>query len=68
MAPREAAGWGLVGALSFLVLAFGYLLAVDPGVSLPAIAGVAVVVGVASGLASAWLRRRIDRGVANESP
>jgi hypothetical protein len=68
MAGREAAGWGLVGALSFLVLALGFQIATEAAVDVSILLGVAVVVGAVSGLASAWLGRRIEEGVANESP
>ncbi|MFB6157325.1 MAG: hypothetical protein ABEJ34_05735 [Haloferacaceae archaeon] len=45
---RSALLWGLVGLLTFLVLVGGYRLATGPlGVPLPAVAGVAALVGVA---------------------
>lgn len=53
---REHALWGLVGALSFLVLAQGYRLVWGTGPSLPALLGVAVVVWVASTLGSSLLQ------------
>ena len=46
--------WGLVGALSFLVLAQGYRLLYGDGPSLPVLLAVAVVVW-AAGSAGSWL-------------
>ncbi|WP_049986526.1 hypothetical protein [Halobellus rufus] len=47
---RSALLWGLVGALTFLVLVQGYRLLVEPlGVGLPFAGGVAVGIGVAVG-------------------
>jgi hypothetical protein len=47
---RGALLWGLVGALAFLVLAQGYGLVTADRITLPAMAGVALVVGgVAAG-------------------
>jgi hypothetical protein len=62
---REALGWGLVGALAFLVLALAYQLLADDGIALPVLLGTAVVVGVVTmGLSYAVATRL--RG--NESP
>ncbi|MFC7047097.1 hypothetical protein ACFQH6_18380 [Halobacteriaceae archaeon GCM10025711] len=64
MRPRVKSSllWGLVGALSFLVLAQGYRLVTDRGVGLPALLVVAVVVAVAataaSYLADGWATRK----------
>jgi len=68
MAGQEAAGWGLVGALSFLVLALGFQLATAAAMDVPVLVGTAIVVGTVSGVASAWLGRRIEGGASNESP
>jgi hypothetical protein len=68
MGGREAASWGLVGALSFLVLALGFQLATQAAIDVPVLLGVAVVVGAVSAVASAVLRRRIEGGAGNESP
>ncbi|MFB6094171.1 MAG: hypothetical protein ABEJ77_04445 [Halanaeroarchaeum sp.] len=62
---RAAATWGLVGALSFLVLAQGYRLVVGGGPSLSALLAIAVVVwaaaSVGAALLDAWLagKRRV---------
>ncbi|MEE6209675.1 hypothetical protein U3A55_05860 [Salarchaeum sp. III] len=41
---RDAAVWGVVGALTFLVLAQGYRLATGDGLGLPVLLGVAIAV------------------------
>lgn len=57
---RAALGWGLVGALAFLVLVLGYQLLggepVDPAV----LGGVTVVVFAATTAATALLRGRLE--------
>ncbi|MGM0397787.1 MAG: hypothetical protein ACQEQY_02215 [Halobacteriota archaeon] len=53
---REHVLWGLVGALSFLVLAQGYRLLWGRGPSLSSLLAVAVVVWVAATVGSAWLQ------------
>jgi len=54
---RSSLLWGLVGALSFLVLVQGYELVADAGVGPAAKAGVALLVGAAAaGLAYAGER------------
>lgn len=68
MAGREAAGWGFVGALSFLVLALGFQLVTATSIDVPVLLGVTVVVGAVSGVTSARFRRRIEGGATNESP
>ncbi|UWG46672.1 putative membrane protein [Halanaeroarchaeum sp. HSR-CO] len=62
---REHVLWGLVGALSFLVLAQGYRLLWDRGPSLLSLLAVAVIVwigaAVGSALLESWLagKRRV---------
>jgi hypothetical protein len=51
---REAVLWGLVGALSFLVLAQGYRLVSGEGPTLPVLLAVAVMVWAAGSVGS-WL-------------
>lgn len=58
---REHVLWGLVGALSFLVLAQGYRLLFGTGPSLPALLGVAVVVWAAASVGSALLQSYLTR-------
>ena len=59
---REHLLWGLVGALSFLVLAQGYRLLTEQGPSLRWLLAIAVVVWmlatVASAILSDWLAKR----------
>ncbi len=63
MAARTRASllWGLVGALSFLVLAQGTRLVIGLEVGLPSLGGVALGVFVAATAASHLLGRRLDR-------
>jgi len=67
MNPRTKGSllWGVVGGLAFLVLVQGYELLAGIPVSIPAKAGVAVVVGIGATLASYRLQPRLVR---NESP
>ncbi|MFY4811501.1 hypothetical protein [Haloarcula argentinensis] len=67
MDPRTKASllWGVVGGLAFLVLIQGYELLAGAPVSIPAKAGVAVVVGVGATLASYRMQPRL---FGNESP
>ncbi len=57
--------WGVVGALSFLVLAQGYELLSGAGVSIVAKAGVALVVAVAATVLTYTAHGRLP---GNESP
>ena len=66
MSRRRAALWGLIGALSFLVLHQGYLLLDGTYVGLLPVVGVAVLVGVASGLFGHWLEPRMAELLAEE--
>ena len=56
---RAALLWGLVGALSFLVLVQGYELLAEPGVGVPAKVGVALAVGLAATAATYVLQGRL---------
>ncbi|WP_408957422.1 hypothetical protein [Natrinema sp. 74] len=56
---KSALLWGLVGALSFLVLAFGYALAVEPIASIAGVVGVALSVGVGAGTGAYLLEPRL---------
>lgn len=56
---REALGWGLVGALTFLVLALGYLLLAEPGLGPIPLLGVAVIVFLAAAGVTYLLRPRL---------
>ena len=58
---RDALLWGLVGALSFLVLAQGYRLVTDQGPSTWLLLGVALVVWAVASVGSAVLASRLDR-------
>jgi len=58
---RDALLWGLVGALSFLVLAQGYRLVTDQGPSTWMLLGVALVVWAVASVGSAVLASRLDR-------
>ncbi|MFW5920134.1 MAG: hypothetical protein ACOCSF_08120 [Halanaeroarchaeum sp.] len=58
---RESLLWGLVGALSFLVLAQGYRLLYGEGPTLPALLAVALVVWVAGSVGTWWLGAWLDR-------
>ena len=58
---RDALLWGLVGALSFLVLAQGYRLVTDQGPSLWVLLAVALVVWVVASVGSAVLASRLER-------
>ena len=58
-AVRECVGYGLVGALSFLVLAQGYRLVTDRGPSLAVLLVVGVAVGVVATGATYALRRHL---------
>lgn len=57
---REALGWGLVGALAFLVLVLGYQLVGGDPVDLVVLAGVTVVVFVTTAIATGILRARLE--------
>lgn len=57
---REALGWGLVGALAYLVLALGYILLAEPGLGPLRILAVAVVVFVASAGGTYLVRPRLE--------
>ncbi|MFB6071291.1 MAG: hypothetical protein ABEJ76_09725 [Halanaeroarchaeum sp.] len=61
MTPRQRSSllWGLVGALSFLVLAQGYRLATGEGLALTAMAAVAVAVWAVATVGSYALARRL---------
>lgn len=56
---RSATAWGLVGALSFLVLHQGYLLAGGRFVGFLPVAGTAVLVGLVAGLSAYVLEPRL---------
>jgi hypothetical protein len=58
---QSAALWGVVGALSFLVLYGAYLLAGGRGVALVGAGGVALAVGVLVTLAAYALEPRVAR-------
>jgi hypothetical protein len=57
---RAALGWGLVGALAFLVLALGYQLLGGEPVDPVVLGGVTVVVFAATTAATALLRGRLE--------
>ncbi|OLZ39945.1 hypothetical protein A6E15_02645 [Natrinema saccharevitans] len=64
---KSAVLWGLVGALSFLVLVQGYALLVAPLVSITGALALAAAVGIGAGLGAYLLEPRIaawalDRG------
>lgn len=63
MEPRRRASllWGLVGALSFLVLAQGYRLVTDRGVGPLALLGVAIAVFAGATALSYVLAGRLPR-------
>ncbi|WP_293032110.1 hypothetical protein [Natronococcus sp.] len=56
---KSALLWGVVGALSFLVLVQGYALFVEPLVSIAQGALVAALVGIGAGVGSYLLEHRI---------
>jgi hypothetical protein len=56
---KSAVLWGLVGALTFLVLHQGYLLATGDGVSIFEAFAVAVVVGAVTAVVSYALEHRL---------
>ncbi|WP_276273761.1 hypothetical protein [Haloarcula litorea] len=64
-ATKSSLLWGVVGALSFLVLVQGYELFAGVGVAVTAKAGVALAVGAAAALLTHVAR---DRLPGNESP
>jgi len=64
-AVKSSLLWGLVGALSFLVLVQGYQL-LDSGVDIGVMAGGAAIVGLFSAVATHLLRPVVRRW--NESP
>jgi len=53
--------WGLVAALAFLVLAQGYRLVTDRGVSLAALVGVAAIVAAAAAALAYVAEERLAR-------
>lgn len=53
--------WGLIGGLSFLVLIQGYHLVSGEFVGIWVMAGVAVLVGVVSGVATHLLRPQVPQ-------
>lgn len=57
---RESLGWGIAGALAFLVLALGYQLVADRGFDVVVLGAVALVVFGASAAATYVLRPRVD--------
>jgi asparagine N-glycosylation enzyme membrane subunit Stt3 len=63
MDPRRRSSllWGLVGALSFLVLLQGYHIVSDGFLPLPAVVSATVVVALASAALAHVLRPRIRR-------
>lgn len=63
MEPRTRASllWGLVGALSFLVLGQGARLVIGLEVDLASLAGIAIGVFVAATVASHLVGRHLDR-------
>ncbi len=63
---RDAFGWGLVGGLSFLVLAQGYRLVAALGVDTPALLGVGTVVAAASAVLSYLVAPLFARRRRNE--
>ncbi|WP_246023004.1 hypothetical protein [Halosimplex halophilum] len=65
-AAKSSLLWGLVGGLSFLVLAQGYELLGDLGVGFAPKLGVAAVVAVAAATATHLTRDRLP--TENESP
>jgi len=74
MEPRtkDSLLWGVVGALSFLVLVQGYELLTEAAVTVGVKLGVALLVGVAAAvvthLARDWLLTRREQPTENESP
>lgn len=58
--------WGMIGALAYLVLLQGYQLVAETFVGLPAMVGVATVVGCVSAVTAHALRPRI-RARANRA-
>jgi hypothetical protein len=69
---RENLLWGVVGALSFLVLVQGYELLTEAAVTVGVKAGVALLVGVAAAVVSHLARDRLvarrQRRAETESP
>ncbi len=63
---RDALGWGLVGGLSFLVLAQGYRLVAALGVDTLALLGVGAVVAAASAVLSYLVAPLLARRGRNE--
>lgn len=59
---REALLWGVVGALSFLVLLQGYELLTEAAVAVPVKFGVAALVGLGATAATAALQGRVAGG------
>ncbi|MFB6310568.1 MAG: hypothetical protein ABEH64_05220 [Salinirussus sp.] len=60
MNGREAAGWGVVGALCFLVLALGYQLLTTATIDPPVLAGGTIIVGMAATVTTYLLGQRIE--------
>ncbi|GAA0648206.1 hypothetical protein [Salarchaeum japonicum] len=58
---RDAAVWGLVGALTFLVLAQGYRLATGDGPGFPVLLAVALAVFLATTLTVPVVAARMRR-------
>ena len=67
---RESLLWGVVGALSFLVLVQGYELLTEAAVTVGVKAGVALLVGVAAAVGSHLARDRLlaQQPTETESP
>ena len=64
---RESVLWGVVGGLTFVVLAQGYELVVGPGIdTVVTVAGAAVVLVVATGSSYVTRRRLPDRASTDE--
>jgi len=63
---RSNLGWGLVGALSFLVLVQGYQIVVNRFVGIGVLVGVTVAVGLCSAVLTHLLRPVVLRW--NERP
>jgi hypothetical protein len=54
--------WGVIGALSFLVLLQGYELLIGPRIDLGVKFGVALLVFVGAAVLSHWCVRRLAKG------
>ncbi|MDS0475366.1 hypothetical protein [Natrinema sp. 1APR25-10V2] len=64
---KSALLWGIVGALSFLVLVQGYALAVEPIVSIAGTAALELLIGVGAGIGAYLLEPRFAAWAADRT-